>query len=84
VDAVHIEALVHQFLPEVQAVVGSVNNLLLKTDEQHLEVKYFHDIDSLLVAEKALVLLVHYMLDALLTLVKEVLVFKRRLVSEKL
>jgi len=38
VDAVHIQPLVHQFLPEVEAVVGSVDYLLLEADEGLLEV----------------------------------------------
>ena len=38
VDAVHIQPLVHQLLPEIETVVCSVDNLLLEADEGLLEI----------------------------------------------
>ena len=68
-DPIHVQAFVHELLPEVEAVIGRVYYLLLKANEELLKVIDLHNIDCLLVGEKGLILTVHDVLHTLFRLI---------------
>ena len=80
---VHIQPLVHELLPEVEAVIGSVNNLFLEADKCLLEVIDLDDIQRRLIGQQRLILLVHNVLNRLLRLIQKVLVFEGGLVFDE-
>jgi hypothetical protein len=62
-NSVDIKPLIHEFFPEIQAVVSGVNNLFFKSYEELFEVVNLYNINSLLVCEKTLVFAVHDMFN---------------------
>lgn len=63
VNAGDVEALVHEFLPEIHAVAGCLNDLVFELVELLLEFIDLDDIEGGLAGEHVLVLAVHDVLD---------------------
>jgi hypothetical protein len=50
-NSIDIQSFVHELFPEIQAIVGSIDYLLLKTNKEFFKIIDFHDINSLLVSQ---------------------------------